>query len=937
MKFKNLHAVVFSLLLIFTGNNKTLGQVPESHQKITDEVVRLERNRVIARAEKMLSEAPVTVTAFHASRSAGGPHDFYSEGPYWWPDSTKPDGPFIRRDGYRFPGCFTQHDAAVERLSWIVSTQTSAYLLTGDEKYVRSAMNHMKAWFVAPETRMNPNWLYAQAIKGICTGRGIGLIDAVPLMDVAQSVICLEKSPFVSDEDIFRIKDWFNSFLNWMTTHPYGIDEMNTKNNHASWWHAQAAVYARLTGNTEVLNLCRDHFVNRLIPEQMAADGSFPEELARTKPYSYTLFNLDALSMVAWILSGENYDLWKMTLPDGKGLKKAVAYMTPYIRDISSWPHKKDVDNWEKQPGRRSFLLLGAFALDKPDLFSIWKELDQKNPSEKSISSTTLRSPLIWIGLPDPLAARSFRNPVIPGFNPDPSICRAGDDYYLATSSFEYFPGVPIYHSRDLIHWEMTGHALHRPSQLNLDSIASSGGIYAPTLRYHDGTFYMVTTLTGQGRKDRPRGNFIVTAKNPAGPWSEPHWIEGAPGIDPSLLFDDDGKVYFCGNTSPQNKLWDKHRNIWVQELDIKSWKLVGNRVDILDGGQYYKKSTIDGGIENGVNNFEAPHIYKKDGMYYAMLAHGGTSLNHAVSIWRSRNIFGPYEMNPANPILTHRDLPKTFPITSTGHADIVQATDGNWWMVYLAKRPYGGDNYIMGRETFISPVDWSGEWPVVNPSCAGRSKVVNFYPGTLKDKLSGNFRDNFESPVLRREWTFLRTPRTNWWSLKNGILKIKLRPETIAQPLNSSFIGKRQEHMDCETTVKMSFKPDRENEEAGLVTERDTESYFRFVTGLKNGRYVVRVIRKDPKNKHEEIMNEVAVNTGNIYLRIRTEGTWYRFVYSVDGKQWFPVSDLDGRLLGISGGGRFTGTFIGMYASSNGKPAKSEASFDWFEYKQVN
>jgi alpha-N-arabinofuranosidase len=936
MKLKNLLAIVFSLLLIYTGITKMFGQVPVSNKSIVEDVIRMERERVLARAEKMLSEQPVTVTAFHAVRSAGGPHDFYSEGPYWWPDSTKPDGPFIRRDGYRFPGCFTQHDDAVSRLSWIVSTQTSAYLLTGEEKYAQAAMKHLKAWFVDAETKMNANWQYAQAIKGVCTGRGIGLIDAVPLMDVAQSVICLENSPYVSDQEIFQIKEWFAGFLNWMTTHPYGIDEMNTKNNHATWWHAQAAVYARLTGNTEVLNLCRDHLIHRIVPNQMASDGSFPEELARTKPYSYMLFNLDALSILTWVLSGENYDLWQMTLPDGKSVKKAVAYMTPFVKDISSWPHTKDVDGWNKQPGRRAYLLLSALALGKPDLFALWRELDQKNPSEKSIASTTLRSPLLWIGLPDPLASRSYRNPVIPGFNPDPSICRAGDDYYLATSSFEYFPGVPIYHSRDLVHWEMIGHALHRPSQLNLDSVASSGGIYAPTLRYHNGTFYMVTTLTGPGRKDRPRGNFIVTAKIPAGPWSEPHWIEGAPGIDPSLLFDDNGKVYFCGNTSPQTKLWDKHRNIWVQELDLKTWKLVGKRVEILDGGEYYKKGTIDGGIESGVNNFEAPHIYKKDGMYYAMLAHGGTSLNHAVSIWRSKNIFGPYEINPANPILTHRDLSKFFPITSTGHADLVQAKDGRWWMVYLAKRPYGGDNYILGRETFISPVDWNVEWPIVNPSDPGRSKVVSLYPGTLKETPSGFFRDNFDTPVLRKEWTFLRTPRSTWWAVEKGILKIRLRPETLAQPLNSSFIGKRQEHIDCETVVKMTFVPAAENEEAGLAVERDTESYFRFVAGSKDGKNVLRIIRKDPKTDHEEMMNEVAVQPGPVYLKIRTEGTWYRFAFSTNGSTWIPVNDLDGQLLGVSGSGRFTGTFIGMYASSNGKPSGSHAAFDWFEYKGI-
>ena len=287
----------------------------------------------------------------------------------------------------------------------------------------------------------------------------------------------------------------------------------------------------------------------------------------------------------------------------------------------------------------------------------------------------------------------------------------------------------------------------------------------------------MITTLANVKIKNVPRGNFICTATNPAGPWSEPHWIPNADGIDPSLLFDD-GKVYYSGNCKPVTAAYTAHRNIYVQELDLSSWKLVGKRVEVLDGAEYYKKGTLDGGIESGVNNYESSHLYKKEGKYYLMIAHGGTGQNHAVSIWKSDNVFGPYELNPANPILTHRDLPRDNAITTTGHADLVQTQNGEWWMVFLGKRPYGGVNHILGRETFMSPVDWSGIWPVVNPKGKiGRTEVIHTRPN-LKEFLPVQLptKDEFDGKELRKQWTFIRTPRTEWWSLsrKKGYLSMK-------------------------------------------------------------------------------------------------------------------------------------------------------------------
>jgi hypothetical protein len=399
--FPILHLALFSgLFFAFkVENGAGLEQKQSFSDSIVQKVMAVERGRVIKRADKFLNEKPRTVTASSSPRSMGGKHDFYSEGPYWWPDPANPNGPFIRHDGLRFPGRFQDHDNDLRTFSWIVGTHTSAWILTGKEIYVKAALDHLNAWFVDTATRMNPNMLYAQAIRGVNSGRGTGIIDAGQLMDVAQSVLILEKSPYASTNDIIRIKEWFNQFISWLLTHPYGIDEMNAKNNHGSWWHAQVASYARLVGDEKVLQMCRKHYMEILLPNQMASNGSFPEELSRTKPYSYSLFNIDAFASLLWILSDKTFDTWNYSTTDGRGIGKGLNFMLTYLKDKSAWKFGNDVDHWEMQPEARQFMLFAALAMKDKSWFDLWKSLCEKNNSDDSRKSMMLKNPLIWISM----------------------------------------------------------------------------------------------------------------------------------------------------------------------------------------------------------------------------------------------------------------------------------------------------------------------------------------------------------------------------------------------------------------------------------------------------------------------------------------------------------------------------------------------------------
>jgi hypothetical protein len=352
---------------------------------------------VLDRAAWALKQEPVTITAYDAARSAGGKHDFYSEGDYWWPDPSQPDGPYIQRDGQTNPDNFVAHRHAMIRLSEIVGALGSAYVITGEDYYVRHAFRHAKAWFVDTATMMNPSLVFAQAIKGRATGRGIGIIDTIHLIEVAQSLLVMQNGAAVDSQLLASIKNWFSQYLIWLTTHQYGKDEMNAKNNHATCWVMQVAAFAKFTDNHDISEFCKQRFKTVLLPNQMALNGGFPEELRRTKPFGYSLFNLDAMVMVCKILSDKKDNLWRYETDDGKQISKGIEFLVPYVRDKRQWTFGKDVMYWENWPVAQPFLVFGAQEFNNKVWFDTWKTLDHEPKTAEVIRNLPIRNPIIWL------------------------------------------------------------------------------------------------------------------------------------------------------------------------------------------------------------------------------------------------------------------------------------------------------------------------------------------------------------------------------------------------------------------------------------------------------------------------------------------------------------------------------------------------------------
>ena len=395
MILKSRHSITTIVLLALAAATPTVAVANSTNEAF--DLVEIEKQRILSKATTYLEEAPVTIVAYRAERSAGGLHDFYSEGDYWWPDPDNPEGSYVRRDGLSNPDNFVAHRRAMVRLSEIVGTLTSAWIITKDQSYATHALEHLQAWFVDESTRMNPSLLYGQAIKGRVTGRSIGIIDTIHLAEVARGAEILGRRGALPPQEFEQIKSWFSEYLNWLTTHPYGEKERTHPNNHGVWWSVQAAAFSSLVGREDILEWVRSQFKTVYLKEMMASDGSFPAELKRTKPYGYSLFILDGMASLAQIASTKSDDLWAFELPDGRSLQKGVAFLYPYIENKSAWPYEKDVLYWDEWPVRHPSLAFAGFAYSEPDYLRLWESLDADPTTPEVVRNLPIRYPLLWV------------------------------------------------------------------------------------------------------------------------------------------------------------------------------------------------------------------------------------------------------------------------------------------------------------------------------------------------------------------------------------------------------------------------------------------------------------------------------------------------------------------------------------------------------------
>ena len=520
----------------------------------------------------------------------------------------------------------------------------------------------------------------------------------------------------------------------------------------------------------------------------------------------------------------------------------------------------------------------------------------------------------------------SYRNPVLAGFYPDPSVVRVGADFYLVNSTFSWFPGIPVFHSRDLVHWTQIGNAIDRPGQLDFKRLGMSRGIFAPDISHHDGRFFIVTTCVDCG------GNFVITAADPKGPWSDPIWLPSVEGIDPSLVFEDDGSASIVNNRAPVGPpRYEGHRALWIERFDPRALKMLGNPRMIVDGGVDPTTKPVW---------IEGPHIFRADGRYYLTAAEGGTAVAHSQVVFRADRVDGPYSPAPptVNPILTQRDLDpaRENPVTSAGHADFVRLADGRWWATFLATRPYRGDLYNTGRETFLLPVTWKDGWPVILPRGVAIPRVAaQLLPTppsrTAPDRASaraatpmtGTFtaRDEFDGPSLLPLWMTMRTPGTPGWRVAGGALLLEARAEGIGDHGQPSFVARRQAHRDASVTTSVMFDP-ANGAEAGLAAVQDDDHFLAVAVTRHDGRPAVRVSRRasaaEPATGRTLAMIPIASAAlgRSIRLRIVARGALYDLDYAIGTGAWRTArNDVDGSILSTALAGGFTGTMIGPYA----------------------
>ncbi len=523
---------------------------------------------------------------------------------------------------------------------------------------------------------------------------------------------------------------------------------------------------------------------------------------------------------------------------------------------------------------------------------------------------------------------KNYTNPILSGFYPDPSICRVQDNYYMVTSTFSFFPGLPIFHSTDLVHWEQIGNALDRPEQLDLDGLGISDGIFAPTLRYHGGTFYIVCTVVGGIE------NFVITSTNLQNGWSNPVALPHIVGMDPDIFFDDDGKAYISNCAPPENKLYEGHRAIVMHMFDLKTLTTSEEGRVLVNGGTDISKEPIW---------CEAPHILKRNGYYYMICAEGGTGIEHTEVVFRAKSLNDKFVSYPNNPILTqyHLNMNRKNPVTNTGHADFVQTQNGEWWSVFLGCRPYNEVNdFNTGRETFMLPVKWKNDWPEILID----DEMVGFNlrtPNLRQDKkvtmpLNGNFSysEKFSENMLPYYFVHIRTPQKPFYTFpenEDGIF-MNLLPQTLDEKKAPAFTGRRQQHTLFEMAVKLNFEAKNENEEAGIVAFQNRSRYYLFSRTVDG----ITVIRGNDGERKTMAKVDVSNRSDVCYLKMKGSSDTYRFFYSFDNKNWEEVL-VDGvaeaSYLSTNQSWGFIGAILGMYTSSNGLNSDNKAHFAYLDY----
>lgn len=511
------------------------------------------------------------------------------------------------------------------------------------------------------------------------------------------------------------------------------------------------------------------------------------------------------------------------------------------------------------------------------------------------------------------LGPGEFMNPIISGHASDPSVTRVEDDYYLVTSSFTHFPGLPIYHSKDLVNWRQIGNAIDRPGQLSFDGLAVSEGIMAPDISHKNGTFYIVSTN---------RNNFVITARDPAGPWSQPTWLPFA-GIDPSIFWDDDGKAYIANNGPPEGRvLYEGHRVLWIQEFDPANLKMVGPRTPLVGAGAHPPH----------IFWAEGPHIFKREGFYYLLAAAGGTrpGERHTEIVFRSRDLMGPYEIHQDNPILDQNELPANRPraVESVGHAKFVTTQTGEWWTVFLGARPYAPEFYNTGRETFLLPVSWVNGWPVILekgesvPLKVRRPKLPAAPRAARPESGDFGYLDDFEGDSLPVGWIGIRIPKQPAYRMEKGDLILAARGQAIGDEGDTpAFMGRRQAHPIATVSTALSYSPDEDRDRAGLLAVQSDDYYlFVGVQQVQGAKHIVLSARQGSHEPREGITRmSFPLPVGferPIHLRLSVEGGRASAEYALQKGQWKSIArNLDATFLSTKVAGGFVGTVIGLYS----------------------